>query len=357
VSRTRRAGLVLVALIVGGVITAPAASAHTIAGVQATNYQSTIEAVSPPSSTISVRLLDLGRRVQLTNRGRNDVVVFGYEGEPYLRVGPDGVFENRHSPTLYKNQATVNGTTATVPKSASASAQPQWHRTSGGDTARWRDQRTRWEGADPPGVKRDPGRRQVVVQSWTIQLREGTGALAVTGRIVYVPPPALAPWLGLAAVLLVAVAALGLGPHWGPQLSAAVAALVAVDVVQTFASGAVAHEALLLLFVKVVLGGIFSSVAWGVGAVSIGPLQRGREGALIGAGVAGLFIALFSGLTDLGTLVNSQAPSTLPDSLARAGVAVALGVGLGLVGAVFVVIRTHPYVKLAPDAPAKDPAT
>jgi hypothetical protein len=350
VRRARRAGLLLFVVILGGVAAPPPASAHTIAGVQATNYRSEIVSVTPPSTTVELRLLDLGRRVELVNRGRDDVVVFGYDGEPYLRVGPQGVFENRHSPTLYKNRATVNGTAPDIPKSASASAPPQWHRTSGGDTVRWRDQRTRWEGADAPAVQRDPGHRHVVVQAWTIQLRAGAQTISVTGRITYEPPPALAPWLVLAVGLFVFTAALGLGSHWGPQISAALAALVAVDVVQTFASGAVAHESLLLLVVKVVLGGIFTSVAWGVGVVSIGPLQRGREGALIGAGIAGLFIALFSGLTDLGTLVNSQAPSTLPDGMARAGVSIALGVGLGLVAAVFVVIRTHPDVSLTPEA-------
>jgi hypothetical protein len=356
VSRPRRFGLALLGVVViGGVAGAGPAAAHTIGGVQATSYKSDLVSLDPPSATVELRLLDLGRRVQLTNRGRADVVVFGYGGEPYLRVGPGGVFENRRSPTLYKNMTTVNGTAAAVPKSASASAAPQWRRTGGGRTVRWRDQRTRWEGADAPAVKRDPSRRHVVVQAWTIQLRAGTQAVAATGRIVYVPPPALAPWVLIAVALLLLTAALGLGSHWGPQLSGAVALLVAVDVVQTFASGAVTHDGLPILFVKVVLGGIFSSVAWVVGALSISPLQRGREGALIGAGVAGLFIALFSGLTDLGTLVNSQAPSTLPDGLARAGVSVAFGVGLGLVAAVFVVIRTHPDVRLAPpEAPARE---
>jgi hypothetical protein len=36
--------------------------------------------------------------------------------------------------------------------------------------------------------------------------------------------------------------------------------------------------------------------------------------------------------------------------MARAGVSIALGVGLGLVAAVFVVIRTHPDVSLTPEA-------
>jgi hypothetical protein len=188
----------------------------------------------------------------------------------------------------------------------------------------------------------------VVQPAWTIQLEKGATQVTVTGRIVYVPPPTVLPWLLLGGILFVATAAAGATRRWGPLLSAALALLVAVDVVQSFASGAVSGDALPVLVLKVLLGGVFSTVAWIVGALSVGPLQRGREGALVGAGVAGLFIALFSGLSDLGTLLSSQVPSTLPPVFARSGVSLALGIGLGLVAAVFVVVRTNPDVSLVP---------
>jgi hypothetical protein len=218
---------------------------------------------------------------------------------------------------------------------------------SGDRTVRWRDHRTRWEGADPPAVKAAPGDLHVVQPSWTIRL-QGAAQATVTGRIVYEPPPSLLPWIVLTIVLFIATAAAGAMRWWGPLLSGAVAVLVAVDVVQSFASGGVSGDSIPVLAVKVLLGGVFSTVAWIVGALSVGPLQRCKEGALVGAGVAGLFIALFSGLSDLGTLASSQVPSTLPAAAARAGVSAALGIGLGLVAAVFVVIRTNPDVKIVP---------
>ena len=73
------------------VIAAPPADAHTITGVAPTNYRSEIVAVTPKWQGVSVRLLDLGNRVELVNSSRTDVVVLGYQGEPYLRVGPYGV--------------------------------------------------------------------------------------------------------------------------------------------------------------------------------------------------------------------------------------------------------------------------
>jgi hypothetical protein len=347
----RRALVAVAVVAVATIASAAPANAHTLSGVSATNYRSEILAITPPDPALSVRLLDLGRRVELVNRGATDVVVLGYDGEPYLRVGPRGTFENRRSPTLYKNRTTTNGTQADIPKTADANAAPQWRKVSGAQTVRWRDHRTRWEGADPPAVKAAPGRVRVVQPAWMILLERGTDQATVTGRIVYEPPPSLIPWVVLALVLFAATAAAGALRWWGPLLSGAVAVLVAVDVVQSFASGGVSGDSVPVLAVKVLLGGIFSTVAWIVGGVSVGPLQRGKEGALVGAGVAGLFIALFSGLSDLGTLASSQVPSTLPAAAARAGVAIALGIGVGLGAGVFVVIRTNPDVQLVPPAP------
>ena len=348
--RRRRAAALLAGLVPAILIAgASPAEAHTIAGMQATNYRSEISAVSPADPNISVRLLELGRRVQLTNRGTTDIAVLGYDGEPYLRVGPRGVFENTRSPTLYKNRLSVDGSVPEVPKQADAQAAPRWKRTGGGDTVRWRDQRTRWEGADAPGVKAAPDRRQVVVTNWTILL-EAPGRVTVTGSITYIPPPALWPWVVLAVVIFILTALMGTRSHWGLLLSGVLALLLAVDVVQSFANGTLTGDAGPVLVLKVVLGGVFATVAWIVGIISLGPLQRSQEGALVGAGVAGLFIALFSGLQDLGTLASSQPPSPLPDGLARAGVVAALGLGVGLVAAVFVTVRAHPDVKLAPPA-------
>jgi hypothetical protein len=347
----RRALLTVVVLASVTIAGAQPAGAHTLSGVSATNYRSQILAVTPPQPHVSVRLLDLGRRVELTNRGSTDVVVLGYADEPYLRVGRRGTFENRRSPTLYKNRTTASGTQADVPRSADPSAEPQWHKTSGSRTVRWRDHRTRWEGDDPAAVEAAPGRPHVVARAWTIRLQQGTDQATVTGRIVYEPPPAVLPWVLLGAGLFVLTAAAGAARWWGPLLSVAVAVLIAVDAVQSFASGGVSGDSIPVLTVNVLLGGVFSTVAWVVGAISVGPLQRCKEGALVGAGVAGLFIALFSGLSDLGTLASSQVPSTLPPALARAGVSVALGLGLGLLAAVFVVIRTNPDVTLVPPGP------
>src|SRR5438552_3023202 len=153
--------------------TAPA-DAHTVAGVQPTNYRSEIVAVTPSVAGLHLRLLDLGRRIELVNRTSTEVVVLGYQGEPFLRVGPAGVFENRRSPSLYQNRPLPFGaSTTTLPRQADAAAAPTWHRISSGQVVRWRDRRTRWEGKAPDVVRATRGRTRVVVTSWTIGLRRG----------------------------------------------------------------------------------------------------------------------------------------------------------------------------------------
>jgi hypothetical protein len=332
-------------LVVAG---AAPAEAHTITGVSPTDYKSEIVGVSPRLPGVSVRLLDLGNRVELTNHGSTDVIVLGYQGEPYLRVGPAGVFENRRSPSVALNQVsatTVSPTTTAPPPTADVSAPPSWHRTGDGPSVRWRDRRTRWEGPAPPAVKAAPAATHVVVPQWLIGVRQGTQDATVSGTITYVPGPSPAPWLAVAAVLLAATAACGFLRRWGAPLSAALAILIAVDVVHSFAIAAASHDPLLVQIGRVVLGGIVATLGWIVGAASMGPLQEEREGGVVGAAVAGFLLASFSGVGDFATLTRSQVPFAFSASAARAAVAVTMGVGFGLALATLVVLRRHPELR------------
>src|SRR5437588_6067268 len=75
-------------------VAAPAA-AHT-GTVIATNTRSEItQNVGIPG--ISVRLTDLAGGIAVLNSTEREVIVLGYQGEPYLRIGPAGVFENKLS--------------------------------------------------------------------------------------------------------------------------------------------------------------------------------------------------------------------------------------------------------------------
>ena len=64
-----------------------------------------LESVRPQIPGVDVKVIEAGSRLQLTNDTDTEVVVQGYQGEPYLRVGPKGVFENRKSPATFLNRS------------------------------------------------------------------------------------------------------------------------------------------------------------------------------------------------------------------------------------------------------------
>src|SRR4051794_19559227 len=93
----------LALLVVVGAGAAPAC-AHAVSGVSATNYETRLTGVDPGLPPgVRVRVVESGSRLELVNRSGTEVAVAGYTGEPYLRVGPDGVFENLESPSTYIN--------------------------------------------------------------------------------------------------------------------------------------------------------------------------------------------------------------------------------------------------------------
>ena len=338
---TRRGALVVLIGTGALVAAAPPAAAHTVTGVAATNYRSRITSIAPATPGLRVRLLDLGRRVELVNSTRAEIVVLGYSGEPYLRIGAGGVFENVRSPAIYLNAAQNQGLVSgdVVPQSADPRAAPEWRHKSGGHRVVWRDRRTRWEGPDADVVRADSGASHVVVPTWTIELRRGDAPIAVTGSITWVPGPNPLPWLLAALGLASLTAACAWTRRWPALLSAAVAGVVAIDVVHSFATAAPSRDSLLYMLAKVVLGGFFVTVGWVAGACSVGPLQRRSELGVFGAGFTGFVIAIFSGVTDVTTLTRTQVPFSFPVVAARAAVAASLGLGVGLVVAAVVVVR------------------
>ena len=52
---------------------------------------------------MTVRILQFGDEFELVNETVTEVVVPGYSDEPYLRIGPDGVWRNANSPATYLN--------------------------------------------------------------------------------------------------------------------------------------------------------------------------------------------------------------------------------------------------------------
>jgi hypothetical protein len=350
-SPRRPAALVLAAAalaVLGPVLAAPPAAAHTVSSARPTNYRSEIVSIDPPTPGVTVRLLDLGRKVELTNRGSLPVVVLGYQGEPYLRVGPDGVFENGRSPAVYLNRSTA-GPTTTAPPSADAAAAPDWHKVGDGRTATWRDRRTRWEGPDPPSVLRAPTTAQVVVPTWHLSLRQGGSDVVVTGRISWIPPSRPWPWVAVAAALAGVTVLLGRARRWGPALAGALATLLAVTIVRSVGLDAASGGSPAAVATRVVVTGVVPVLAWAAGLWAVGALQTGRENGVTAAGTVSAVLAVL-GLTDAVTLARSQVQPAFTPTFSRLALAATLGLGVGLAAAAVLALRRSARAP-APPAP------
>jgi hypothetical protein len=343
-------GLVVALLLV----TAAPAGAHGLGGLTPTNYETQLQGVTPRVPGLEVEVVDLGTKVQLTNRTQHDVVVLGYDGEPYLRVGPRGVFENVRSPATYLNRSTT--ITGAPPKQADAKAAPVWRRVGGGDTARWHDHRAHFMGQnDPPEVARDPGQRRVV-DNFEIPMRTGATAVVAHGQIIYVPPPSPWPWVIGSLVLAVIVFALARTRAWRTVFAVTLALLAVTEIVHVVGlwGGSTASTGTKFVESAYSVGGILLAV---VGLVWM--KRKGVEAAVPLVLVATIFLFVAGGLADVTTLGHSQIPSTFSAAFARVLVTLTLGLGAGLAAAAALRLRPPP-VDRTPHArrpPARAPVT
>lgn len=332
--RLRRALLVpLVAAVALGANAAPA-WAHDLGGRQPTDIAARVVSIAPAVPGLSVQVVDLGQRLELRNRTNRDVVVLGYDGEPYLRVGPDGAFENERSPAVFLNKTLEPS--AKVPRQYDAAAPPEWHRLSSSAVVRWHDHRAHAHRAQ---VAHGP-------MLWRIPMQYGATQVVVSGRSTWVDPGAWWPWVLLAAAIAVGVA-LAARRAFRPVVSLTLLAMMIGGVVHLAAGWSGAANS-----IPSRLGAIaIPTLGLAFAVVALAKLTHDDESAaapwaLLAAMV--LFIGL--GLGDVLDLLRSQLPSTLSTNVVRALVVLQLGGGIGT--AVAAAGRLRPRATDAPQTPA-----
>ena len=331
----RRVGLVAgLALLLVGTAAGPAAAHAVGTGTAASNYRTTIHGIDQGTPGISVRAV-AGGLLELTNRSDEEVLVLGYRLEPYLRIGPAGVFENQRSPSTYTNR--FRTAPASIPSEFDPQAAPRWRRIGDRPSAGWHDHRAHWTGPDPPAVSVSPGALHVVVPDWQVPLRQGDRTMVIRGDITWVPGPAPWPWL-LAAVGLCAAALAAAGGCRRPRVLAVVAIVaVAADMVHT-AGALLASTAPLA---AQLYGTATAAAGWVVSGVAAYRLLRGRaDTGLMYLLLGGVFLTLAGALPDLPALARSQLPSGLGPVVTRAAITVTLGLGTAMVVAGLAGFRT-----------------
>ena len=296
-ARTARRFVAVAALACAGVVvSASPAAAHGIGGTEPTNYETTLTRVEPAVRGVHVEVIDLGDRLRLTNDTDRDVVVLGYDGEPYLRVGPRGVFENRRSPATYLNRS--RDPRHAPPRSADADAPASGGGCQAGTSRRGTTTaRTSWARRPHP-VRNDPDHRHVL-DRWTVELRDGNRAVRVRGLLTWVPPPSPWPWVGLAVVTAALVVGLSRTRWWRAVLVVALAVLVVCALLHALGHWEASSAG---------IGTKAGESIYSIAGDRTGP-RRARLGVAPGRGrrravraVAAIFLLVAGGLADIATL-------------------------------------------------------
>ena len=171
------------------------------------NYATAVSAVSPTDAGILVTSFGVSGGIKLVNQGGREVVILGYNNEPYLRLDTTGTFINLNSPATYVNRRL--DANVPVPEKATSSEIPDWFQLSYGNTVWWHDHRTHWMGSTPPdAVQVAPDQLQVVYPAWKIPIVVAGQSGTITGTLTWLPPPKRTSWLLISLGMFVVAALL-----------------------------------------------------------------------------------------------------------------------------------------------------
>jgi hypothetical protein len=184
------------AAMLAAVVLGPAqpAFAHGGNGGASSDYRIEVTGFDGDGTGIEIRPVELGNRMELVRTTAKDVQILGYEGEPYLRLDSDGVFENVNSPAHYVNLDRFSRTP--VPPTATKDATPNWVKLSSASSVRWHDHRTHWMDPTPRAdVKANPGVERVIFPANRVELLVDGKHVAAIVRVTWLPPPSRMTWL------------------------------------------------------------------------------------------------------------------------------------------------------------------
>jgi hypothetical protein len=257
-----------------------------------------------------------------------------------LRIGPDGVFENVHSPAVFWNKSAF--ITSTPPAQYDAHKAPVWRRISSGTVARWHDHRAHYLGGAPSA-----GASPVVLR-WTLPIEYQGRRAAFAGDDFYVRPSSALPYLAIAAVVAIALFAAARRRSWPIVLAVSLAVLVGAAIVQVLGEWGAVTLSLGSRIGEHVY--VFAGIALGVAAFVWLLRRRGSPfDATPIALLAGLALLLASGLTGLPLLTHSEIPTTLPFNVDRTLIALTIGTGAAVV--VIAATKLRPPFQARPARP------
>ncbi len=193
-----------------GLLVTNLAGPATAAGADA-QIVSELRGTRPAVSGLELEVSGGDRFLLLRNQTGKQVVVMGYEDEPYLRFLPNQVVEeNTRSPSKYANEDRYALTP--LPPQANSDSPPNWRPVSRDGSYRWFDHRIHsMEKGTPPQVT-DKGVRTKIFD-WRVPMTIGAAPVSALGTLEWVPAESSGTStgmvVGVAAAVMLALAALG----------------------------------------------------------------------------------------------------------------------------------------------------
>ena len=315
---TRRvAALAVVGLVLGA---GPAAADAAKPG----DFSSEVTSVEPDPGGFTVETAGGDSFLALTVDEGTEVVVLGYEGEPYLRFSADGTVEqNLNSPATYINDDRY-GANDLAPERLQGvdvtTLEPEWEEVATDGSFAWHDHRTHEMRPDSPVA-----RGESYPWSAPVVLEVGGTQVEVNGEITFVADVSPLLWFALALVVGVALILLaGRLPEVVPP------ALVAVVAAAATAVAWIGYSRLPSAAGPSIVPAVVGLIALVLGVLAV-VVERLRTVGLLAGGV---FLATWA-VFRLGVLSNPVLPTTVPFGLERLVTALALGVGVGAVVVAF----------------------
>ena len=302
-------------------------------GTESTNFRSRITA-APEIPGVTWSIYGGDQYLAVHNTTDTEVIVEGYEGEPYARIGPEGVLVNLASEATYVNEDRY--AQVAVPAEVGRDFEPRWDTVFEEPTFAWHDHRIHWMSAQLPPAVTDPSERVTVPMGteesgeWSVPFTHGDDTYEVRGVLEWVPPPSPVPWLGLALVLtLPALLGLRNASSGPPSVQTATSDSTGVQrwVRSVVSPAAVVLGAVSLLnlthlvddlvavplpLTSVLVSAVQTTLFIALGVFGAVVAYRGRDGAFTALGVGSLGILVGQGLLYVDVLRYSQSASVFP---------------------------------------------